>query len=314
MTADAEPSMRSERPWSKPGDWRNRSRAVRIGRLLRTRYPRSFNDKVRYKMLRDRRPLLVAWADKIEMRRYVAAEVGEAYLPRLLHRLDSASDLESIDLPDSFVLKPSHGSGACVVVDESAPEDAHLPRAPDSWVYAHVRRDQIDREQLRLIADHWLSQRYGRGPNHEWAYGLVTRRLLVEELLRGYDGGVPDDYKLFVFHGRCHFVQVDRARFAARTQDFFTRDWEPLEMWGGVPRSVTPPEEPRHLAEMIRVAETLGRETDFVRVDLYCLPTRVVVGELTSSPAGGDSPFRPARWNTIFGQPWTVPARYDRHP
>ena len=214
MTADAGPPIGAEGPWSKPGDWRNRSKAVRISRLLRTRRPTTFNDKVRYKMLRDRRPLLVTWADKVEMRRYVASEVGEVYLPRLLHLLDSASDLKIIDLPDSFVLKPTHGSGACIVVDESAPVSGALPYPPDSWVYTHVRRDQINREQLKRIADHWLSQRYGRGPNHEWAYGLAARRLLAEELLRGYDAGIPNDYKFFVFHGHCHFVQVDRARFA----------------------------------------------------------------------------------------------------
>jgi hypothetical protein len=39
----------------------------------------------------------------------------------------------------------------------------------------------------------------------------------VEELLAGADGGVPDDYKFFVFHGTCCYVQVDRGRFGNRT-------------------------------------------------------------------------------------------------
>jgi hypothetical protein len=37
---------------------------------------------------------------------------------------------------------------------------------------------------------------------------------------------------------------------------------------------------------------------------------RVVVGELTNYPAGGDSPFRPPCFDEIFGRPWTVPRRY----
>lgn len=61
---------------------------------------------------------------------------------------------------------------------------------------------------------------------------------------------------------------------------------------------------------MIRIAETLAADTDFVRVDLYLLPDRIVFGELTSYPAGGDSPFRPERFDAEFGEHWTVPRRY----
>ena len=62
---------------------------------------------------------------------------------------------------------------------------------------------------------------------------------------------------------------------------------------------------------MIEVAERLGAETDFVRVDLYVLPNRIVVGELTSFPAAGDSPFDPPSFNARFGRHWTVPPRYE---
>ncbi|MBJ7386137.1 MAG: hypothetical protein JHC55_16800, partial [Mycolicibacterium sp.] len=44
--------------------WRERSRLVRALRLWRTRKPSTFRDKVRYKMLRDRRALVVTFADK----------------------------------------------------------------------------------------------------------------------------------------------------------------------------------------------------------------------------------------------------------
>jgi hypothetical protein len=301
---------REMRPWSKPGAWRNRSAIVRWARLWRTRRPLTFNEKVRYKLLRDHRRLLVAWADKAELRRYVAGTLGAQYLPSAYQLLDSAAPLMDVDLPESFVLKPTHGSGACIVVDDQAPSRARLPAAADSWVYAHVRREHADRRQLMQIDELWLGECYGRGPNHEWAYGHVRRRILVEELLRDAVGNIPEDYKLFVFHGRCHFVQVDQGRFSTRTRDFFTRDWQALNMSGGLPRNDELPERPPRLEEMLRVAEALGSVTDFVRVDLYCLPDRVVMGELTSSPAGGDSPFHPPRWNMIFGEPWNVPSRY----
>ena len=58
------------------------------------------------------------------------------------------------------------------------------------------------------------------------------------------------------------------------------------------------------------MAERLGQETDFVRVDLYLLSDRVAVGELTSFPAAGDSYFDPAEYDLMFGAQWLVPTSY----
>jgi hypothetical protein len=289
--------------------WRERSRLVRWWRLWRTRHPRTFTEKVRYKMLRDHRPLVVTFADKAAVRDHVSAVIGEGYLPELYLLLDDPDRLREIELPPACVVKPTHGSGVAVVISPAAPADARLPEVRDSWGYSHVRPEHAAPEHLAALGQSWVAQLYGQGPN-EWVYGQVPRRILVEELLAGGDGDVPDDYKLFVYHGVCRFVQVDRGRFGGRTQDFFTADWTPVPLSGGHPWSDPPVERPPLLPEMLDVAERLGADTDFVRVDLYLLPARVVVGELTSFPAGGDSIFEPASFDLEFGRTWAVPRRY----
>lgn len=283
---------------------------MRWWRLWRTRRPRTFNDKVRYKMLRDHRELMVVFADKAAVRDHVASVVGPHVLPELLHVLDDPRALKGMTLPSAYVVKPTHGSGVAVLVSPSADPDSRLPTVRDSWTYRHVRPEHVSVEHLVALGEHWLAQLYGQGPNREWAYGHVPRRLLVEEFLVGPDGSVPDDYKLFVFHGGCRYVQVDRGRFDARTQDFFTSDWAHLPLSGGHPWATPSPPRPPRLGEMIRIAELLGRGTDFVRVDLYDLPDRIVFGELSSFPAGGDSPFDPEYFNLEFGSHWEVPGRY----
>ena len=294
--------------WAGPGAWRNRSRVVRWQRLWRTRGPVGFNDKVRYKMLRDHRPLMATYADKARMRRHVEQTVGAHHLPALHALLDDAEQLPDLDLPAELVVKPTHGSGACVVVDRTAPAQARLPPAVHGWAYSRVRPEHAPRTQLAAVAAGWLDRRYGRGPNHEWAYGQAGRRILVEELLRGPDGGTPDDVKLFTFHGRVRFVQLDHDRFGAHTTDFFTRDGQPVDLVGGHPRGHAAA--PDSLAALVALAERLATGTDFVRVDLYDLPDRMLVGELTSSPAGGDSPFSSPSWDVEFGRTWQVPRRY----
>ena len=279
-------------------------------RLARTARPRTFTDKVRYKMLRDRRAIIVTFADKWAARQYVSSVIGPGQLPEAYGAVDRPADLLDLDLPASYVVKPTHGSGAVVVVSPRADPDARLPPAEHSWVYCHVRPAFADRAHLAAIAAHWMGQLYGQGPNREWVYGEIPPRVLVEELLEGPDGSLPDDHKLFVFHGRCHFVQVDGGRFGRRTQDFFTPSWEHLPFSGGPPFADPPPPRPDRLAGMIELAERLAAPTDFVRVDLYLLPDRIVLGELTNYPAGGDSPFFPESFNEVFGRPWTVPRRY----
>lgn len=261
-------------------------------------------------MLRDHRTLVVTFADKAAVRGYVVAVAGERYLPRVYAILDEPAALADIMLPAAYVVKPTHGSGAAIVVSERAPREARLPTETGSWVYSHVRPDAAPPADLIRIAQGWTAQLYGQGPNREWVYGQIPRRVIVEELLTGGDGGVPDDYKFFVFHGACAFVQVDQGRFGRRTQDFFTVDWQHLPLRGSAPCAHSEPAKPARLAEMIEVAEKLSRETDFLRVDLYDTGERVVVGELTSFPAGGDSPFDPESFDLEFGRRWTVPRRY----
>ncbi|PRY67678.1 teichuronopeptide biosynthesis TupA-like protein [Glaciihabitans tibetensis] len=310
---DASVPVASPAPASPPNSrpvWRERSRLVRAWRLFVTRRPRTFTEKVRYKMLRDRRPLVITFADKAAVREYVTSTIGAQYLPVAYAITADPRDLLTLDLPEAYVVKPTHGSGVAVVVSPRASPDATLPTDPGSWVYRHVLPAAVDRTHLAWLAEGWIAQLYGQGPNREWAYGHVPRQVIVEELLTGEDGGIPDDLKFFVFHGSCRYIEVDAGRFGQRTQDFFDRDWNHLALSGGPAWADPSHPRPAGLDAMIALAERLAAETDFVRVDLYNLPDRVVFGELTSYPAGGTSPFEPRRFNAEFGAHWSVPKRY----
>ena len=290
--------------------WRERSPLERAKRLWRTRKPQTFTEKVHYKMLRDHRTLVVTFADKAAVRDHVRSVVGESYLPKAYAIFDSASQLREFELPEACVIKPTHGSGAVIVISPEAPADAILPTREKAWVYRHVTRDAVAPEALAAVADCWLSEQYGGGPNREWAYSRVPRGIIIEELLIGANGGIPEDYKFFVFHGKCQYIQVDAGRFGGRTQDFYSPSWQHLPLSGGPAWAEPPRQRPARLDEMISVAEKLGSSTDFVRVDLYHLGDRVVVGELTNYPAAGNSPFYPQSFNAEFGSHWTVPRRY----
>lgn len=78
--------------------------------------PTAVQGKVARKKLRDRRQLLITTADKIAVRDYVSSTIGPEHLTRLYAVADRWSGLEWDGLPESFVIKANHTSGAVRIV------------------------------------------------------------------------------------------------------------------------------------------------------------------------------------------------------
>ena len=282
-------------------------------RLFATRHPVTFNDKVHYKMLRDHRPLLAQWADKVAVRDYVRDTVGPELLTHVYAVADELGAVDRAALPRNFVVKVNHACGGVVLVSDRLPPGTALPDATgatDAWTYFLVHPDALDWPRLETAVRHWLERTYGGGEYHEWAYAAIAPKVLVEELLVAAHGAAPADYKLFTFAGKVRIVQVDSDRHEAHRQNLFTPDWTPLAATLAAPPLDPPPDRPVTLERMIEVAEQLSAGVDLVRVDLYDVDGRVVFGELTSYPLGGTTRFEPPSFEQLAGSWWQVPSRY----
>ena len=178
------------------------------------------------------------------------------------------------------------------------------------WARYCVTKDELDVEELQRTCRTWLVRNYGR-ERREWAYLGVPPRLLVEGYLRGPDGTGPAEYKFWVVHGRVQLIAVIVDRFTDLQLVYMDRDWNPAGVEGvhSRPGQRAVPA-PARLAEMLRMAEALAAPVDMVRVDLYDLGARAVVGELTNYPSSGRQPFEPESFDLELGRTWTVPARY----
>jgi hypothetical protein len=272
--------------------------------LARTPPPTTFNEKVRYRMLADRSPLLTTFADKLASRDYVESRVGAHVLSELYLVTDRPAVLVETALPREFVVKPTHASGAGILVAEFGPVDKELPEPAGNWKLALVHPDRVRRDRLVETGEGWMSRGFS---SREWGYRNVPRRVLVEELLEE-DGRVAFDYKFFVFHGRVRMVEVDLDRFQGHTRTLYTPEWERIEAEYGYLAGADV-EPPRPLPEMLRISEALGVETDFVRVDLYCPGDRIVFGEFTTYPMRGEGEFKPSDVDRWLGSWWTQPRR-----
>ena len=254
------------------------------GTPLPVKRPRTLTHHLFLKMARDRDPLLTRTSDKLAVRDHVMERLGPGYLTELYGVLDSPDELSALELPPRYVVKATHGSGMTALVTGDSP-------AERAAVVARARR--------------WLASRYWR-KNGEWGYRHIRPRLLVEEFLDGGGGGVPPDWKWLCFGGRAALVQVDFDRFTGHVRNFYDPEGVPVPLrmyYPPGPEIALPPT----FSAMRAVAERLAGEFDFVRVDLYALGERIVVGELTHYPTGGNKSFDPPEWDARLGALW--PAR-----
>ena len=258
-------------------EWR-----VAHGRFPRLFRPRTFNEKILHRILFDRRPILNRFADKLAVRGYVEERLGPEILPKLYHVTEDPFTIPFNDLPDKFVVKPSHGSG---------------------WVKIVRDKPQMDRQALLTLCRSWLKEDFYY-EHREWGYKHVPPRILVEEFV---DDGkpVPDDYKFFVFDGKVQFLNVDLDRFEGHKRQLLTRDWQKIEGSFGVAQKFSRPlARPVHLDAMVAAAEALGQGVDFVRADFYDTGKRIYFGELTMTPGCGHNRFEPETLDLRFGRLW----------
>ncbi len=152
----------------------------------------------------------------------------------------------------------------------------------------------------------WLAVDHARY-NREWAYGQVQPRILIERMFL-IDGSVPWDYRLFTFGGKVSHIAVDIRQGGEAFSCTYSADWKKLPFYDPdyYPLYRGEVERPRHLERMIALAQTLGRDLDFVRVDLYAGGDEIYVGELTLYPGGGFERFDPPEYDRIIGDRWNL--------
>ena len=248
--------------------------------------PQRFSEKIWSRMLHDRNPLLALVNDKARVREYVEQKVGRSYLIPLLWSGDRPEEIPFDDLPPAFVIKATHGCGFNVIV-----------------------RDQkcLDRERTIRQLREWLGQNYCEDTmiGVEWAYRHIPPSIVIEELL-GDTNIVPVDFKFYCFAGRVEFVMMHFDRFGDHVTKAFDRSFEPVEIGFHLPAINGPHPRPPRFDSMVSVAETLARDFDFIRVDLFAVGDAIYFGELTSYPGGVEARFYPENQDVAIGAKWKM--------
>lgn len=264
----------------------------RLGYELNLSNPVSLNEKIVWKKIHDRNPLLPIVADKIRVRDFVRVVLGEDYNKILIPLYCVAKDPFNIDfdrLPKEYIVKANHGSGMNVIVDSN---------------------NLVPKEEILRLCRKWLREDYGR-LGLEWAYTVIPRRILVEQLVRNENGTLADDYKFHIINGKFEFVHINHDKFFDHSPSLYDNNWNkfPVSYKGKVGPDIN---RPKKLEQMIFIAESLGRYFDYIRVDLYLCNDRIYIGELTNYPASGSAKYSPVSFDFQMGSKWKLLKNYWR--
>lgn len=255
----------------------------KMHRELHLEEPVSFSEKLQWLKLYDRKPIYTTMVDKYAAKQYVSDCLGEQHIIPTLGVWDSFDEIDFDTLPDRFVLKCTHDSGGLVIVKD---------------------KSKIDRESARKKIESSLKRNYfwqGR----EWPYKDVKPRILAEAFMENKNGEPLRDYKFYCFNGEPGFLYISEGleNHATASISFVNLDWTfaPYERSDYKPFQTLPPK-PERFADMLRIAKTLSKGTDFLRVDLYQINGEIYFSELTFSPCGGMMPFREEKHDFEIGK------------
>lgn len=255
----------------------------KLGYKINLKEPRSLNEKSIHRRLFSRDPIWPVITHKVGVRKWLK----ETHLDRelgvtpLLHIVDDVDTFAWHRIDEPVIIKAAWGSGLNVIVKD--------PRN-ENW--------SAIRNRLRQ----WQSMPY-YPKRLVWAETQMERQFVVERLFANSPGGLLDDYKFYVIHGRVEMLQVVKGRDATITFGLYDRNLAPLAATRTGKKNSGGPLHSK-VADMIPAAERIGQYLDFARIDLYLLHDRPLFGEITPCPVNGHAAFTPTRVDFELGEKW----------
>lgn len=255
---------------------------LKVGRKLHLDNPKTFNEKLQWLKLYNRKEFYSSLVDKYEVRQYVKKKVGEQYLVPIFGVWDKFDDIDFNMLPKKFVIKCTHDSGGVIICKD---------------------KDKLNMTEARNKIQSCLDRNFyywGR----EWPYKNVKPRIIVEQYLEDESGDEIKDYKFMVFNGKvkCSFVCSERYSEEGLAVDFYDLNWNKMPFMRKYRNSDKVIEKPKNYEKMIELAEKLSVDMIFDRIDFYEINGNIYFGEITLYPGGGFEKFIPEKYDTILGE------------
>lgn len=244
--------------------------------------PQTFNEKLQWLKLNDRKDIYTTMVDKFRVKEYVSDIIGEQYIIPTLGIYNSFNEIDFEGLPEKFVMKCTHDSGSTIVCTD---------------------KKNLNKEEIKKKINKALKYNYYYG-GREWPYKNVARKILIEKFIIDDKLEELRDYKFFCFNGEAKFFKIDFDRFSNHKANYYDKELNLLEFG----EEVCPPDInknlmiPKDIYKMFELAEKLSNGLKFARIDFYYTNEKIYFGEITFYPASGFGKFTPAEWDEKLGK------------
>lgn len=231
-------------------------------RFLHLNPPHDLNEKFMWLKLNiyNYHPLVAQCADKYAVREYVREKGCSELLNEIYGVWESADEIDFSQLPDQFAIKCNHGSGYNLICKD---------------------KEALDLEQTRHTLDDWMKHDFWRR-SAELQYKDTPRRIFSEKYLESENHTLPD-YKVMCFYGEPQYILYCDGRDTNLRYINYSLDWEVLPYNSERYEDEVP--RPKMLEQMLSYARVLSKDFPAVRVDFYEYNGRLILGELTFTPA-----------------------------
>lgn len=258
-----------------------------IGKRLNLDNPQSFNEKLQWLKLYDRKAVYTQLVDKYAVRQHIIDTIGKEYLIPLLGVYDTYDEIDFSALPNQFVLKPNHTSGDAFICKD---------------------KSQINYVELEKQVKKWMKREY-YWLHREWPYKNIKPKIICEKFMSKINSA-PDDFKVLCFNGEAKLIQVHVGRFSHHLQDIYDTDWNRSTMiWGFEIPEHSICERPQKLEKMIELSEKLAATIPQVRIDWYIVEGNLYFGEMTFFDSAGFEPFENEEDDYLLGSWIALPVK-----
>lgn len=249
--------------------------------------PRTYNEKLQWLKLHDRKDIYTTMVDKYEVKKYVCNIIGKEYIVPTLGIYDKWKEINFDELPSQFVIKCTHYGGN---------KGVHIIKDKSNINLMNIKKD---------ISKVLKKNLYYSG--REWPYKNVRPRIIIEKYLVDSTINEMRDYKFFCFNGKVCLWFICSNRKDNVKFTFFDRNGNFLDIKQCGALNDRNVKKPKNLNKMIELAEKLSENMTQIRVDFYEINDKIYFSELTFFDTSGFGKFDPEYWDAKIGDMIKLP-------